>query len=109
MEILADPVLMTVDEDGMVRIAGTRVTLDTVVACYQQGDSAEAIANSFPTLALADVYRIIAYYLRHQEEVDHYIAQNELQANELRRAHEQEYGNQPTLAALKARRAQPSH
>ena len=106
MEIVADPVPMTVDEHGMVRIAGTRVTLDTVVACYQQGDRAEDIVEGFPTLSLADVHAVIAYYLRHQEEVDAYIAQNEREGDEQRRLFELQFGKQPTLAELEARRVQ---
>ena len=103
MEIVADPVPMAVDEDGMVRIAGTRVTLDTVIACFQQGESAETIVDDFPTLALPDVYRVLAYYLRHQEEVDEYIAHNERAADEFRRAYEAKHGKQPTRAELEAR------
>ena len=104
MKIVADPVSMAIDEHGMVRIAGTRVTLDTVMACYQQGDSPEAIVEGFPTLPLSDVYAVIAYYLRHQEEVNHYLAQNEREAEELRRAYKARFGKQPTLAELEARR-----
>ena len=89
----------------MVRIARTRVTLDTVIACYQQGESAETIVEGFPTLALADVYEVIAYYLRHQEEVDEYLAQNERETDDLRRAYEAEFGKQPSRAELESRRA----
>jgi uncharacterized protein (DUF433 family) len=106
IEIVPDPVPMAIDEDGMVRIAGTRVTLDTVIACYQQGDSAEAIVEAFPTLSLGDVHAVIAYYLHHQDEVDHYIAQNEQDADKLRRAYESKFGKQPTRAELEARRLQ---
>jgi uncharacterized protein (DUF433 family) len=108
LEIVADPIPMAMDEDGMVRIAGTRVTLDTVIACYLQGESAETIVEGFPTLALADVYEVLAYYLRHQEEVDEYLARNDREADELRRAYEAKFGKQPTLAELQARRVQQS-
>lgn len=103
MEIVADPVPMMVDEDGMVRIAGTRVTLDTVIACYKQGESAETIVEGFPTLALADVYEVLGYYLRHQEEIEQYLVQNEREADELRREYEAKYGKQPSRAELEAR------
>jgi uncharacterized protein (DUF433 family) len=103
IEIVADPVPMAVDEDGMVRIAGTRVTLDTVIACYQQGYNADMIVEGFPTLTLADVHAVIAYYLRHQEEVDRYIAENERAGEEERHAYETQFGKQPTLAELEAR------
>lgn len=106
MEIVADPVPMAMDENGMVRIGGTRVTLDTVIACYQQGDTPERIVDGFPTLKLADVHTVIAYYLRHQEEVDRYLAENEREADEQRRLYEAKFGRQPTLAELEARRVQ---
>lgn len=105
-EIVTDPVPMAVDEDGMVRIGGTRVTLDTVIARYQQGYTAEMIVESFDTLTLADAHAVIAYYLRHKEEVDSYIAENERAGDELRRLYEAQYGKQPTRAELEARRLQ---
>ncbi len=103
MKIATDPVPMTVDEDGMVRIAGTRITLDTVIACYQQGDNPEVIVDGFPSLTLADVHAVIAYYLHHQEEVDRYIAQNEHDADEARQIYESKFGKQLTGAELEAR------
>jgi uncharacterized protein (DUF433 family) len=106
MEIVADPVPLTVDEYGTVRIAGTRVTLDTLIACYQQGNDALAIVEGFPALQLADVYAVIAYYLRHREEVDRYLEQNEREAEEVRRLYEAQFGKQPSLAELEARRLQ---
>lgn len=105
MEIIADPMPLTVDQDGIVRIGGTRVTLDTVIACYQQGDSAEAIVEGFSTLKLADVHAVIAYYLRHQAEVDRYLVQNQRDAENIRREYESKYGKQPSLAELKHRHA----
>ncbi len=49
MEIVADPVPMAMDENGMVRIAGTRVTLDTIVGAYNRGDTpAEYLRGSPP-------------------------------------------------------------
>jgi uncharacterized protein (DUF433 family) len=103
MLIINDPVPMAVDSHGMVRIAGTRVTLDTVIACYQQGYNAEAIVDGFPTLSLADVHAVISYYLRHQEEVEQYLKQNDHKADELRRAYEAKFGKQPTRAELEER------
>jgi uncharacterized protein (DUF433 family) len=103
MQIVNDPVPMAVDENGMVRIAGTHVTLDTVIACYQQGDNPEVIVDGFPTLSLADIYAVIAYYLRHKEEVDRYLAQNECEADEERRLYEEKFGKQPTRAEFEER------
>ncbi len=70
-----ESVPLTVDADGVVRITGTRVTLDTVVAAFLDGATAEEIVQRYPTLALADVYSVIGYYLRRKVEVDSYLAE----------------------------------
>jgi hypothetical protein len=89
----------------MVRIAGTRVTLDVVIACYLQGDIAEAIADGFTTLKVAGIHAVIAYYPHHKEEVGRYLEHNDREGDELRRKYEEKYGKQPTLAELEARRS----
>lgn len=63
--------------DGVIRIAGTRVTLDTLVAAYDEGCSAELIVNQYPSLKLAEVYSIISYLLQHRQEIDRYLLQRE--------------------------------
>jgi uncharacterized protein (DUF433 family) len=74
-------------EGTVYRIRGTRVPLQTVVEAFGLGMSAEGIADAFPSLALADVYTVIAYYLRHRSEVDQYLAHLQAQGNQ-RAAHE---------------------
>lgn len=59
------------------KITGTRVSLDSVVYCFWNGESPESIAQSFPTLTLEQVFGAIAYYLDHQDEIDQYIKQGE--------------------------------
>ena len=103
MEIIADPVLMTVDERGMVRIAGTRITLDTIVGAYRRGDTPEEIFDGFPSLGLADIHAVIAYYLRHREIVDAYIAENHRKAQDALREYEAKFGPMPTRSELEAR------
>jgi len=52
-------------------IAGTRVSLDSVVLAFLEGLSPETIAaECFPILTLEQVYGAIAYYLAHRQEVD---------------------------------------
>jgi uncharacterized protein (DUF433 family) len=75
---------LRVDESGTVRIGRTRVTLDTLIASYNDGDTAEEIVAQFPSLALADVHAAISYYLIHTDEVDTYLRQREEEAVELR-------------------------
>src|SRR5262245_33888484 len=57
------------DADGLVRVAGTRVTLDTIVGAFETGATAEEIAQQYPTVPLVDVYSVITYYLRHKPDV----------------------------------------
>ena len=75
LAISIDPVPLAVDADGVVRVGGTRVTLDVVVEAFGEGATAEEIVQQYPSLALADVYAVIAYYLRRRGEVDAYLAE----------------------------------
>lgn len=49
--------------EGAYRVAGSRVSLDSIVYCFREGLSPESIAESFPTLTLEQVYGAIAFYL----------------------------------------------
>jgi len=59
--------------DGCYRVAGTRVSLDSIVCAFVSGQSAESIAQSFPVLTLEQVYGAITFYLAHRAEVDRYL------------------------------------
>src|SRR5580658_7362895 len=59
---------------GAIRIAGTRVSLASVVIGFQDGESPEQIVKSFPTLTLAQVYGAIAYYLENEAMIDGYLS-----------------------------------
>ena len=65
------------DADDVVRVAGTRVTLDTIVAAFDAGATAEEIAQQYSSVPLVDVYSVITYYLRHQPEVCAYLKTRE--------------------------------
>src|SRR5689334_15273888 len=71
--------------DGAVRLRGTRVSLDSVIHAFDEGSTPEQIRDDFPTLQLADIYAVIAFYLRHQEEVLDYLKESERTADEVRR------------------------
>jgi uncharacterized protein (DUF433 family) len=59
--------------NGTYRVAGTRVSLDSIVFAFVSGQSAESIAQSFPVLTLEQVYGAITFYLAHREEIDRYL------------------------------------
>ena len=63
------------DWDGALRIAGTRVSLASVVIGFQEGESPEQIVKSFPTLTLAQVYGAIAYYLENEKMINEYLSE----------------------------------
>lgn len=75
---------LATDSHGVVRVGGTRVTLESVVGAFRSGATPEEIAQQFPTLALADVYQVIAYYLNHAAEVESHLAARQNQADVLR-------------------------
>jgi|SRR5215813_2217638 len=70
--------------DGGYWVSGTRVSLDSLVYGFREGMSAERIADNFPVLSLEQVYGVIAYYLKHQEEIDNYLRQIEADAEALK-------------------------
>ena len=84
LSLAAQPVPVTLDHDGVARVGGTRVTLDTVVAAFNAGATAEAIALRYDSLRLPDVYAVVAYYLAHRPEVDEYLRERERRAGEQR-------------------------
>lgn len=81
-----DPVPLVFPEDGSaIRVAGTGLTLDTIVGAFKRGATAEEMAQDYPPVSLPDVYAVIAYYLRHRDEVEGYLAKRASEHAELRR------------------------
>jgi uncharacterized protein (DUF433 family) len=63
--------------DGGFYVAGTRISLDSVVYAFNEGDSPEAIQENFPLLKRAQIYGAIAFYLDHKAEIDKYLEETE--------------------------------
>lgn len=74
-EIATEPVPLKQGADGVIRVSGTRITLDTVFAAFREGATAEEIVQQYSSLSLADVYQVIGYCLRHSSEVESYLAE----------------------------------
>ena len=102
--IAQEPVPLAVDSDGAVRVGGTRVTLDTVVAAFLDGAAAEEIVSQDPSLDLADAYAAISYYLRHRAEVETYLRERAEQAQAVREEAERRLPPEGIRARLLARR-----
>jgi uncharacterized protein (DUF433 family) len=99
------PVPLREDEHGVVRICGSRVTLDSVVAVFDRGATAEEIAQSFPTLALGDIYSVLSYVVLRRADVDVYLARRAGEEDEERERAEQRWPSAGLRAALTARRS----
>jgi uncharacterized protein (DUF433 family) len=75
---------LRVDEGGVVRVGKSRVSLDLVIEQYENGMQPEELVRGYDTLVLADVHAVIAYYLRHREEVRAYLKRRVEEAQALR-------------------------
>ena len=87
MSLTFDPVAVPLHTDphGTVPVGGTRVTLQTLLASFLDGATPEQIIQDFDTLTLADVYAVIAYYLKNRPAVDTYLEEQRKKGEEVRR------------------------
>jgi uncharacterized protein (DUF433 family) len=67
------PPFLTQDPDGEIHLTGRRIGLYTMVREYQERRRAEPIAEEYE-LPLALVYKVLAFYLENQAEVEAYAA-----------------------------------
>jgi uncharacterized protein (DUF433 family) len=68
------PEYLAQDADGYLHVTGHRIGLQDLVFYYNEGYSPEALQEAFPTLSLALVHKVIAYYLEHSVDVNAYVA-----------------------------------
>jgi uncharacterized protein (DUF433 family) len=104
--IATQTIPIAIDPDGVARVGQTRVTLDTVIAAFDRGSTAEEIVYQYPALKLSDVYSTISFYLNHQQEVTEYLQQRQQQAREIRLVNEQKFDSQGLRKRLLARQAE---
>jgi len=71
--------------DGVYYIAGTRLSLDSIIYAFREGCSPESIREDFEGLTLPHVYGAIAFYLDHQTDIDAYLQQRKNAWMELER------------------------
>jgi uncharacterized protein (DUF433 family) len=88
------------DATGALRVGNSRVLLEMVVRAFQDGATPKTIVQRYSTLALPDVYAVLAYYLRHPNEVAEYLARREQKAEEVRQRVESQQGD---LSEIRAR------
>jgi uncharacterized protein (DUF433 family) len=70
------------ERSGGYYVAGTRISLDSVVYSFERGNSPDAIQGEFPSLRLPQIYGAIAFYLDHHDEVRRYLENEERRIQE---------------------------
>lgn len=109
LAIAPEIVPLAADPDGVMRVGRTRVTLDTVISAFLDGATAEEITHQYPSLGLADVYSVIAYYLHQRPEVDAYLQRRQGESTRTRELNESCVESAGIRGRLLARRATKEH
>lgn len=91
LAIAIEPAPLETDARGVIRVAKTRVTLDTVVTAFLDGCTPEEIGEQYPSLQISDIYLVVGYYLKHKLEIDAYLAERQRQAASIRQEVEQRF------------------
>jgi uncharacterized protein (DUF433 family) len=96
---------LRVDEGSAVRVGNSRISLDLVVEQYENGMTPEDMVSAYDSLVLADVHAVIAFYLRHRDEVRAYLKRRAEEAEVLRAKIEAEHPRVSREELLARRRA----
>ena len=99
------PPPLTESPDGVIRMQGTRVPLETIVTAFDAGATPEEITQQYPSLDLAAVYAVIAHILDNRDTVDEYVAKRRKAGAAVRAEIEQGSALEGLRARLLARRA----
>jgi uncharacterized protein (DUF433 family) len=102
--LTTEPIPLVLGPDSVMRVRGTRVTLETVLAAFAAGATAEEIAQQYPSILLTDVYQVIGYCLRHSSELEPYLARRRQDIRETRRLNESRWPPAGIRDRLLARR-----
>jgi uncharacterized protein (DUF433 family) len=104
MNQIVAAVPLSMDHAGVLRVSGTRVSLDSVIFAFNEGSTPEEIAQQYTTLNLADIYAIISYYLQNQDEVVEYLERRKMQRAEVKEEVESQFDPQGIRDRLLARK-----
>ena len=96
---------LTAGEDAVIRITGSRVTLDSIVGQFKRGATAEEIQQDFPSLSLREIYGAISYYLEHTDRVEDYLHAQAQSAVQVRQQIESERDTRELRERLRSRRS----
>ena len=106
--LVAKPAPLQADEDGVLRVGGTRVRLETIVDALNNGCAAEEILMNYPSLKLADIYAVITYYLWNRKVVEVHLEERRRLAERVRQKNETHFPPQGIRDRLLARRTAKS-
>jgi uncharacterized protein (DUF433 family) len=104
VSFVAQPPPVQADDDGILRVGGTRVRLETIINAFKSGSTAEEILLKYPSLNLTDIYAIITYYLWSREEVEAYMEERRRLEEAVRRDNEARFPSAGVRDRLLARR-----
>jgi uncharacterized protein (DUF433 family) len=91
------------DAQGVMKIAASDVSLDSVIHAWNKGDSPEAIRSQYPSLSLEEVYGAIAWSLGHADEVEAYLKRQDAVWADARRSAASD--EPPVIARLRSQRS----
>ena len=104
LQIQPMPLPITLSKDGVARVGGTRVTLDTVVRAFVRGATAEEIVQQYPSLLLSDIYATISYYLQNRKDVEKYLEKRRKHAQAVKRENQKRFDQSGIRERLLARK-----
>jgi len=105
ISFVPQPAPIQADDDGVLRVGGTRVRLETIVNAFKSGNAAEEILLKYPSLNLTDIYAVITYYLWSREEVEAYLEERYRVEEAVRRENETRFPPAGVRERLLSRRA----
>jgi uncharacterized protein (DUF433 family) len=91
VHLLGWPAFLAPTRGGAYYVAGSRISLDSVVCAFLRGESPEGIAESFPALNLEQIFGAIAFYLGHRETIDAYLAEAKAEFTRMREESRRKY------------------
>lgn len=100
----AEPIPIETGPDGVMRVRGTRVTVDTLWSSFREGATAEEIVQEYPSLSLADAYQVIGHCLRHSGTLATYLEGRCHSAGDVRQSNESRWQPEGIRARLLGRR-----
>lgn len=82
------PDFLTRGPEGEIRLTGHRIDLYLIVLFYNEGHTAGMLHEALPTLPVALIHEVIAFYLENKADVHAYLAEVDAKIEQLRAEHQ---------------------